>query len=107
MDCSATWLGSALLAELCSSDHMSAGEASAWIGRMTCRPFDAGAMYQLVWSDQEDAKTWSTFKDLRVKVLSDHEIDRYESEYRRTHGLAPRRPWEARMFDSSRGRSSH
>lgn len=106
MDCNGTWLGSAFLAELCASDGMSAHDAALWIARKTGRPFDAGAMYHLIWSDQEDAKTWSTFEDLRVKVMSDFEIDRYESEYRKTHGLAPRRPWETRLFDSSRGRAS-
>lgn len=106
MDCSETWLGKEFLAQLCSGDGMTAGEASLWIARKTGRPFDAGALYHLIWSDQEDAKTWSAFEDLRVKVMSDFEIDRYESDYRKSHGLAPRRPWETRLFDSSRGRAS-
>ena len=106
MDCSATWLGSAFLAELCSADGMTIGEASVWIARKTGRAYDAGALYLLIWSDQEDAKTWSTFEDLRVKVMSDFEIDRYEAEYRRIHGIAPRRPWETRLFDAARGRAS-
>ena len=106
MDCSETWLGSTFLAELCAGDGMNAHEAASWIGRKTARPYDAGAMYRLIWSDQEDAKTWSTFADLRVSVMSDLEIDRYETEYRKLNGLAPRRPWETRLFDSSRGRSA-
>jgi len=106
MDCSATWLGKTFLAELCSGDGMTASDASIWIARKTGRPFDNGALYLLIWSDQEDAKTWSTFQDLRVKVMSDFEIDRYEAEYRKTRGLDPRRPWETRLFESSRGRAS-
>lgn len=106
MECSGTWLGSALLAELCAGDGMTEVEAATWLARKTGRAFDAGALYLLLWSDQEDAKTWSAFEDLRVKVMSDFEIDRYEAEYRKTNGLAPRRPWEARLFDSSRGRAS-
>jgi hypothetical protein len=106
MDCNEAWLGSTLLAELCTGDGMNAAEAATWISRKTGRPYDPGAMYHLIWSDQEDAKTWSTFQDLRVKVMSDFELDRYETEYRKTHGLAPRRPWETRLFDSSRGRAA-
>ena len=105
MDCSFTLLGSGLLAELRSSDAMSQVEARAWIARKAGRAYDPGAMYQLLWPDHEDSKTWGGYADLRVHVLSDAELNDMEWAYRKHNKLPPRRPWEPPMFESARGRS--
>jgi len=105
MDQSSTFIGAGLLAELRSSDGLSEREGKEWISRKSGRPYDADAMYALFWSDQEDMKTWGEYLDLRVKVMSDFDLDGLEREYRKSHHLPPRRPWEARMYGTSRGRS--
>jgi hypothetical protein len=105
MERSSTFLGSGLLAELRSSDGLSAKEGRDWISKKAARPFDADAMYMLTWPENEDPKTWREYTNLRIHVMSDSELDTLELQYRKRHALPPRRPWEARMFQSSRGRS--
>ena len=104
MDQSSAFLGSDLLENLRISDRLSEQEGMDWIARRTGRPYDAWAMYLLAWSDHEDPKTWGEFADLRIHVMSDRELDALESVYRSQHHLPQRRPWEARMFEQSRGR---
>jgi hypothetical protein len=104
MEQSSTLLGAGLLAQLKADDGLGEREGQDWISCKAGRPYDAGAMYELRWPGEEDPKTWSECADLRVRVMSDAELDRLEVEQRRRRGLPPRRPWEARMFQSSRGR---
>ena len=107
MEQSSTFLGARLLAELRSSDGLTEVEGMEWIARKSGRRYDAGAMYRLAWPEHEDPKTWSEYAGLRVRVMTDFELDGLEREYRKQNKLPPRRPWEARMFESSRGRSDH
>ncbi len=100
-----TFLGSGLLAELSSSDGMTQSEAEAWITKKAGREFDPGAMYKLLWTDQEDPKTWGGYTDLRIHIMSDRELNELERDHRRHNKMPPRRPWEPHMFQSAMGRS--
>lgn len=106
MQYSAVFLGAELLQELQTSDKMTAVAARSWVMQKTGRGFDAEAMYQLGWESEEDCPNWSGYLDLHVHILSDAELDKLERERRRQKGLPQRRPWEAPMFESARGRSS-
>lgn len=105
MQRSTTFLGTALIDELGSSDKMTTADARTWIVRKTGHAFDPEAMYELRWQDEEDSPTWSGYVDMHVHVMTDMELLNKERDYRREHRLPQRRPWEPPMFDSAMGRS--
>jgi len=103
MQCSIVFTGSALAAELKSSDKMEAAAARAWISRKSGLAFASEAMYELRWHDHEDSPTWAGYVGLEVHVLNDRELLELEREHRKRHGLPDRRPWEAPMFQAAMG----
>lgn len=105
MDCSTSFLGSALADELRSSDKLTADEARSWIARKSGHRFDPEAMYKLCWSASQDSATWSGFRGLSVHIMSDLELLQLETEQRRVRGLPHRRPWEAPLFRRAMGRA--
>ena len=105
MECSTSFLGSALSTELQSSDKMTAAAAKTWVVRKTGQGFDPEAMYELRWQTEEDSPTWSGYADLRVHIMTDMELMDMESGYRRQHRLPQRRPWESPMFEAAMGRA--
>lgn len=105
VQCSTSYIGSALIDELRSSDRMTLANARAWVIRKTGRGFDPEAMYELRWQTEEDSPTWSGYVDLQVHIMTDLELVNMEREYRRQHRLPQRRPWEAPMFQAAMGRS--
>ena len=105
MQCSASFIGSALIEELLSSDKMTVAAARAWLVRKTGHGFDPEAMYELRWQTEEDSPTWSGYVDMHVHIMTDVELMEMEREYRRQHRLPQRRPWESPMFQASMGRS--
>src|SRR5262245_27041499 len=105
MQCSAAFVGSALLVELQTSDKLSAAAARAWIAKKSGHLFDPEAMYQLRWPSSEDSATWGGFLDMSVHIMSDQELVQLERERRRLQGLPQRRPWEPPLFGTSMGRA--
>lgn len=105
MECSAAFLGTALVAELRSSDKLAEDAARAWIARKSGHRFDPEAMYRMRWPASQDSATWSGFRGLSVRIMSDVELLQLEREQRRQRGLPPRLPWEAPLFRRSMGRA--
>jgi hypothetical protein len=105
MDCSKSFLGSALATELCTSDRLTSVEARSWIARKSGHRFDPEAMYKLCWSASQDSATWSGFRGLSVHIMSDLELLQLETEHRRQRGLPRRRPWEPPLFQRAMGRA--
>jgi hypothetical protein len=105
MQCTTSFVGSALMDELCSVDKMSLIAARAWVARMSRHEFDPEAMYQLRWQTEEDSPTWSGYVDMQVHIMTDLELLDLERDYRRQHRLPQRRPWESPMYSAAMGRS--
>ncbi|HEX6885909.1 MAG TPA: hypothetical protein VF530_21225 [Planctomycetota bacterium] len=105
MDCSASFLGTSLVTELCSSDKLSMDAARTWIARKSGHRFDPEAMYQLNWPASQDSATWGGFRGLSVHIMSDVELLQLEHEQRRQRGLPRRLPWEAPLFRRAMGRA--
>jgi hypothetical protein len=105
MQCSTTFIGSALIDELRSSDKMTVAAARAWVVRKTEHGFDPEAMYELRWQSEEDSPSWSGYVDMHVHIMTDLELMNMERDYRRQHRLPQRRPLESPMFSAAMGRS--
>jgi hypothetical protein len=104
LQCSTSFIGSALLDELRSNDKLTEATARAWVVRKTGHRFDPEAMYELRWQTDEDSPTWSGYVDMHVHIMTDLELMNMEREYRRQHRLPQRRPWEPPMFQAAMGR---
>lgn len=105
MQCSAAFVGSALVFELQASDKLSVAAARTWIAKKSGHRFDPEAMYELRWPSAEDSATWSGFADMSVHIMSDVELVQLERERRRQQGLPQRKPWEPPLFGTSMGRA--
>ena len=105
MQCSAAFVGNALVTELQASDKLTVAAARTWIARKSGHRFDPEAMYQLMWSSTEDSATWCGFVDMNVHIMTDVELMHLEQEHRTQRGLPKRRPWEPPLYESSMGRA--